>query len=86
MTSDCWVPLHRRVRIGYRGLGRAFVVHKNRELEGNHFLAVLGLCMLVTSSQHGVAGSAKKQKREKSDSLKKKEHEKSESGKNSAKK
>jgi hypothetical protein len=25
----------RRMRIVYRGLGRAFVVHKNRNLEGN---------------------------------------------------
>jgi hypothetical protein len=25
----------RRVKIVYRGLGRAFVVHKNRDLEGN---------------------------------------------------
>jgi hypothetical protein len=33
----------RRVRIVYRGLGRAFVVHKNRDLEENTFLAALGL-------------------------------------------
>jgi hypothetical protein len=45
----------RRVRIVYRGLGRAFVVHKNRDLEGNNFLAALGLVCIVTSSQHGVA-------------------------------
>ncbi len=44
------------MRIVYRGLGRAFVVHKNRDLEGNNFLAALGLvCILVTSSQQGVA-------------------------------
>ena len=46
---------NRRVTI-YRRLGRAFVVHKNRDLEGNNFLAALGLvCILVTSSQQGVA-------------------------------
>jgi hypothetical protein len=67
----------RRVRIVYRGLGRAFVVNKNRDLEGKNFLAALGLvCMLVTPSQHGVAVRMKKQKREESDSLKKKEHKK----------
>jgi hypothetical protein len=33
----------RRVRIVYRGLGRAFVVHKNRDLEENNFFAALGL-------------------------------------------
>jgi hypothetical protein len=44
-----------RVRIVYRGLCRAFVVHKNRDLEGNNFLAALGLVCIVTSSQHGVA-------------------------------
>ncbi len=52
-TTESWC---RRVRIVYRGLGRAFVVHKNRDLEGNNFLAALGLvCMLMTSSQQGVA-------------------------------
>jgi hypothetical protein len=44
-----------RVRIVYRGLGRAFVVHKNRDLDGNNFLAALGLVCIVTSSQHEVA-------------------------------
>ncbi len=48
----------RRVRIVYRGLGRAFVVHKNRDLEGNTFSRHLVLYLLVntlmTSSQHGV--------------------------------
>jgi hypothetical protein len=34
----------RRVRIVYRGLGIAFVVRENRDLEGNNFLAALGLC------------------------------------------
>ncbi len=58
--SPLWPPvsskaLCRRVRIVYRGLGRAFVVHKNRDLEENNFFAALGLCMLVTSSQDGVA-------------------------------
>jgi hypothetical protein len=63
------------VGIVYRWLGRAFIVYKNRDLEGNNFLAALGLvCMLMTSSQHGVAVRTKKQKCEKSDSLKKKEH------------
>jgi hypothetical protein len=31
------VTQHRRVRIVYRGLGRAFLVHKNRDLEGKTF-------------------------------------------------
>jgi hypothetical protein len=40
---ECNVCTDRRVRIVYRGLGRAFVVHKNRDLEGSDFLAALGL-------------------------------------------
>ncbi len=47
--------VYRRVRIVYRGLGRAFVVHKNRDLEVNNFLGALGLVCIVMSSQHGVA-------------------------------
>jgi hypothetical protein len=43
------------MRIVYRGLGSAFIVHKNRDLEGNNFFAALGLVCIVTSSQHGVA-------------------------------
>jgi hypothetical protein len=35
--------LDRRVIIVYRALGRAFVVHKNRDLERNNFFAALGL-------------------------------------------
>ncbi len=42
---DCFKILgkNRRVRIVYRGLGRAFVVHMNRDLEVNNFLTALGL-------------------------------------------
>jgi hypothetical protein len=59
ILSGWQVGRERRVRIVYRGLGRAFVVHKNRDLEGNIFLAALGLvCMLVTSSQQGEQGVA----------------------------
>jgi hypothetical protein len=33
----------------YRGLGRAFVVHKNRDLAGKNFLEALGLVCTYTS-------------------------------------
>ncbi len=37
------------MRIVYRGLGRAFVVRENRDLEGNNFLAALGLVPMYAS-------------------------------------
>ncbi len=54
----------RRVNIVYRALGRAFVVHKNRDLEGNNFLAALGLVHMYVP-QHLVVVSATKQKHKK---------------------
>jgi hypothetical protein len=42
-TAVGYLQLKRRVRIVYRGLGRAFVVNKNRDLEENNFFVAFGL-------------------------------------------